>query len=105
MTPRTEARDRAELAELAAEIVGYVDGWDKGNYLADRAKQRTLERTLELLGEVATRLGDGVPEADINWRNLRNLRVRLAHAYHDNDAARLWVYADVDVRRLRDSLR
>ena len=104
MSARTPEEDLQELQDLAAEIIGYITRWDKEECLEDRAKQRTLERTLELLGEVATRLGDDVPDVDIAWRNLRGLRVRLAHAYHDTDAGRLWDYADRHVRRLRDAM-
>lgn len=102
MSAQTHEEDLRQLRELAAEIVGYISKWSKQDVLRDKAKQRTLERTLELLGEVATRLGDEHPGVDINWRNLRGLRVRLAHAYDDLDAQRLWDYADRYVRRLAD---
>ncbi len=102
MSAQTHEGNLRELRQLAGEIVGYITKWSKQDVLRDKAKQRALERTLELLGEVATRLGDEHPEVDINWRNLRGLRVRLAHAYDDLDAERLWDYADRYVRRLTD---
>ncbi|MES2153550.1 MAG: HepT-like ribonuclease domain-containing protein [bacterium] len=102
MSAQTHEEDLRELRELAAEIVGYITKWSKQDVLRDKTKQRVLERTLELLGEVATRLGDDHPDVDIDWRNLRGLRVRLAHAYDDLDAGRLWDYADRYVRRLAD---
>lgn len=104
MSAQTSNDDLVELRDLAAEIVGYVDAWSKPDYLRDRTKQRALERTMELLGEVATRLGDEVPEVDVDWRGLRRLRIKLAHAYQDLEPSRLWVHADVDVRRILDAL-
>jgi uncharacterized protein with HEPN domain len=94
--------DLEELRELAGEIIEYVSKWSKQDLLRDRAKQRALERTLELLGEVATRLGDDHPDVDLDWRTLRGLRVRLAHAYDNLDPGRLWDYADRYVRRILD---
>ncbi|MEK6976130.1 MAG: HepT-like ribonuclease domain-containing protein [Candidatus Thermoplasmatota archaeon] len=91
----------ADLLDLAREIEGYVDAWTERDFLADRGKQRTLERTLELLGEVATRLGDDAPAINVDWKALRDLRVMLAHAYHRIDARRLWVHAARDVPSLR----
>lgn len=104
MSAQTSEDDLVELRELAQEIIGYVDSWRKEDYLRDRMKQRALERTMELLGEVATRLGDAVPDRDVDWRGLRALRVKLAHAYQDVDPGRLWIHADVDVRRLHEAL-
>lgn len=91
-----------DLLDLAREVEGYTSRWTRAEFLDDRAKQRTLERTLELMGEVASRLGAEAPDLDgVNWRNLTDLRIVLAHHYTKVDPARLWDHATHDVARLR----
>jgi len=94
----------ADLRDVAEEVAGYVDAWTERQFLADRGKQRIIERTLEVMGEIATRLGDDAPDVGADWRALRDLRVVLAHAYHRIDARRLWQFASVDVPALRDAV-
>lgn len=94
----------ADLRDICDEIAGYVAGVELAEFLTDRAKQRAVERTLEILGEIATQLGDDAPDADVDWRALRKLRVILAHAYKRVEAARIWGFATQDVPRLRASL-
>jgi uncharacterized protein with HEPN domain len=94
----------ADLLEVASELEGYVAAWSQAEFLADRAKQRVVERTLEILGEVATRLGDDAPDVGVDWKALRDLRILLAHAYHRIDPRRLWVHATRDVPHLRKAV-
>jgi uncharacterized protein with HEPN domain len=93
-----------DLRDICDEIAGYVTGVGRADFLKDRARQRAIERTLEILGEIATQLGDEAPVADVDWKALRKLRVVLAHAYKRVDASRLWAFATQDVPRLRASL-
>lgn len=94
----------ADLLDVAREVEGYVAAWSEQDVLVDRAKQRVLERTLEILGEIATRLGDDAPDVGVDWKALRDLRVLLAHAYHRIDPRRLWVHAAQAVPRMREAL-
>ncbi len=100
--PRDDLLD--DLRQLADETAGYVALWTERQFLADKAKQRILERTLELMGEVATRLGDDAPDGEVDWQGLRDLRVILAHVYQRVDPRRLWIHATRDVPRLREVL-
>lgn len=98
-------RDRllADLAALCDEVLAATRGRDVEDFLDDLDAVRAMERRLELIGEVATRLDDP-PEADISWDDLRGLRVLLAHAYHRVLPERLWIYATTDVPLLRAAL-
>lgn len=104
MSARSRDDLLADLRDLCDEIAANVAAWDRGDFLTDRNKQRVFEREMELLGEVATRLGDEVPPADIDWKHLRDLRILLAHVYHKVDPALLWTFATVDVPRIREAL-
>lgn len=92
-----------DLAALCDEILAATAGRDVEDFLDDLDAVRAMERRLELVGEVATRLDDP-PEAGISWDDLRGLRVLLAHAYHRVLPERLWMYATTDIPRLRGAL-
>ncbi len=92
-----------DLARLCDEVMAATAGLDVEDFLDDLDKTRAMERRLELIGEIATRL-DEPPDADVSWDDLRGLRVLLAHAYHRVLPERLWVFATTDIPRLRAGL-
>lgn len=95
----------ADLLDFGDELARAISGWTEKQFLADTNKQRIVERLLELLGEVATQLGDDAPGIDVDWKALRDLRILLAHVYQRIDPRRLWAYAKQDVPDLRDAVQ
>ncbi len=102
MSARRREELVGDLLDFAREIEGYTSQWTRADLVKDRPKQRILERTLELMGEAATRLGAQAPDLEgVDWRTLTNLRMVLAHHYTKVEPGRLWEHAVHDVPRLR----
>ena len=69
----------ADLRALCEETLGYIDGIDEEAFVADKGRQRMVERTVELIGEVAIRLQRDAGELDLPWREMAAMRNLLAH--------------------------
>lgn len=102
-------RDRQRIDDLLAaadELAESLQGLTKARFVKDRDKQRVAERLLEIAGEAATHVGDGTADGiDVPWRDLRRLRILLAHAYHRVDPGELWIAATVSLPRFAQKLR
>ena len=94
----------ADLVSLCRECNSYVAETSLSDFLADRGRIRAVERTLELIGEVAHQLGSDVPNVDAPWEKVRRLRILLAHVDHKVDAAILYETARQSVPKLLETL-
>ena len=94
----------ADLLGFCDEVIAATKATTKERFLDDLSAIRAMERRLELIGEVATRLGDDVPDADVDWQDLRGLRIMLAHVYNRILPERLWSYATSGIPRIRAAL-
>jgi len=77
-----DERDRASLVDMlgfAREVVGFIRGRKREDL--DRAFLRSLERSLELMGECAKRISAGTRQAhpSIPWRDIVGMRNIIAH--------------------------
>lgn len=70
-----------------------ADGHDA--YLASAVSKRAIERLLEIIGEAANLLSDETRSSfpDVEWRDITNLRILLAHHYFRVDEEQTWVIA------------
>lgn len=81
-----------DMLETAREALSYVDGVREDAYLRDRMRQRALERTIEILGEAASRIGEPIRSSlpGVDWRRIVGQRIVLAHRYSKIDHALLY---------------
>jgi len=81
-----------DMLETAREALSYVDGVREDAYLRDRMRQRALERTIEILGEAANRIGETVRSSmpGVDWRRIIGQRIVLAHRYSKIDHALIY---------------
>ena len=81
-----------DMLQAAREAHGYVARISLERYLKDRSRRRALERTLEILGEAARRVGKSTRarHADIDWRRIIGQRNVLAHEYGEVDDTLLY---------------
>jgi uncharacterized protein with HEPN domain len=104
-----DERDRASLVDMlgfAREVVAFMRGRKRKDLDSDRAFLRSLERSLELVGECARRISVGTREAypSISWRDIIGMRNIIAHEYGRVDPDELWKTANRDVPLLVSNL-
>lgn len=95
-----------DMLNTAREALSYVAHVREKAYLQDPMRQRALERTIEILGEAASRVSEpgkrGLPGVD--WRRIIGQRVVLAHRYTKIDHALLYKTTRESVPALIDLL-
>ena len=96
-----------DMLETAREALSYVDGVREDAYLRDRMRQRALERTIEILGEAARRIGEPARSSmpGVDWRRIVGQRIVLAHRYSKIDHALLYKTTRESVPGLIDLLK
>ena len=104
-----DERDRASLVDMlgfAREVVAFIEGRKREDLDSDRAFLRSLERSLELIGECARRISVGTREAypAIAWRDMIGMRNIIAHEYGRVDPDELWTTANRDAPILASTL-
>jgi uncharacterized protein with HEPN domain len=106
---RHDARKLLEDARGAcAEVEQFVVGHTQDSFVKEIAVQRSVERSLEVIGEALRRLrdldddmGDRIP----NLSRIIGLRNILAHGYDVLDYEIIWQIATNEVPDLRLSLQ
>jgi len=101
------SRDDAYLLDMlrfAREVMEFSRGVTRDEYLSDIEKRRSIERSLELIGEAARRISRPFREehAEIPWSEIIGQRSVLAHDYGDVSDTRVW---DTVTEKVPDLLR
>ena len=101
--------DRLRLEELAirlAEIQLWVDGLDEASFLSDPKTMAAVTMNLMVVGETARRVSHGVrkTEPNIPWRQIVNLRHRIAHSYESVDQTIVWRIVQDQIGELSDAV-
>ncbi len=92
---KPEDRDDAflwDILDAARETRGLMEGFTLKKLLADARTRRALERTLEVLGEAASRVSAPVRAAypELPWTKMIGQRNVIAHGYAVIDHGRLF---------------
>jgi uncharacterized protein with HEPN domain len=104
MPPEQANRDLALLVDMlnaARECAGYVANVDFETFQEDRMRVRAVERMLEIIGEAARGLSDGLRQQfpQTPWRLIVGQRNFIAHIYDAADDRRLWTSDAIVSRR------
>jgi uncharacterized protein with HEPN domain len=100
-----DERDAALLLDMlnyAEQAMTVVHGMTYERFVADRLRVLALERTIEVVGEAATRVSPENKKAmpDIPWSLIHGQRNVLAHMYGKIDHFQLFRTAREDVPEL-----
>ncbi len=94
-----------QILEAARLATSYVDGMTEDGFLADSRTQQAVAMNLIIIGEAATRLARSYPSfaaahVDLPWREMINMRNRIAHGYVELDFRIVWRTAQIDLPEL-----
>jgi uncharacterized protein with HEPN domain len=95
------------MLEAATQAVAFVEGRERSDIETDPQLRLALLRSIEVLGEAASRISTETRTAypRIPWRRIISTRNRLIHAYFDIDLDIVWTTATQSVPELAYILR
>jgi uncharacterized protein with HEPN domain len=90
-----EKRDAAylwDMRDAARDIVGWVQGVTYDQFCTNEMLHSAVERKLEVFGEAAGRVSTATQEGhpEIPWKDIKGVRVILAHKYADIELGVIW---------------
>ena len=90
------------MLESAQKVARYIDGHNKGSFVADEKLHQAVALNLLLIGEQSAAAIE-IDEAftrrhtQIDWLKLRNMRNQIAHSYFSINISTIWNVAKVEV--------
>jgi uncharacterized protein with HEPN domain len=95
-----------DMREAVRDCIDFVKQATYEEFVADKMMHSAVERRLEILGEAASRVSEVFQSAhpEIPWKELKGLRVVLAHRYDDLDLSQLWRAAKMHSQELLPKL-
>jgi uncharacterized protein with HEPN domain len=84
------------MAVAGSKAVRYVSGLDREAFFSDELKQDAVIANIMAIGECATKIMEHFPDfvvlhPEIPWKDIRNMRNRIAHQYFEVDMDTLGV--------------
>lgn len=92
----------ADMLNAARGVVRSMRGVSLAKYQSNEDLRHAVERKLEIMGEAARRLTDGLREKhpQIPWRDIIGQRNVLIHGYDQVDDERVWRLAETQLPAL-----
>jgi uncharacterized protein with HEPN domain len=105
---REDDRIRIEhMIDAAESVAQFTAGRQPTDLNTDRMLLFAVVRAIEVIGETAGRISDGVRSqvSPIPWRSIVSMRNRLIHGYFDIDTEIVWKTATDELPSLLPLLR
>ena len=104
-----EERDNAylwDMREAARDCEDFVSDSSYDEFCANRMMHSAVERRLEILGEAAGKVSDSFQSShpEIPWKEIKGIRLVLAHRYGDINLHELWQAVKRDLPSLIEQL-
>lgn len=96
-----------DMIGFAEKVLAYTAGLDQARFVAGGLTYDATLRNLELIGEAATHVPDGIRAANpqVPWRLVIATRNRLIHGYLGIDSDTVWSIVVSDIPGLITGLR
>lgn len=107
MSERPDSDLIEDMIGAAEQVAEYVHGFTLEIFLSDRKTQDAVVRNIEILGEAAGSVSEGVKNANptIPWKNIIGMRNRLIHGYSGVNWDIVWSVACEDMPGLINILK
>jgi len=91
-----------DMIGFAEKVISYTEGFDQQRFTVSGLNYDATLRNLELIGEAATHIPDGIRQNNpqIPWRMIIATRNRLIHGYLGIDNDTLWSIIQTDIPAL-----
>jgi uncharacterized protein with HEPN domain len=95
-----------DMREAVRDCIDFVKDATYAQFSANKMMHSAIERRLEILGEAASRVSEAfqADHPEIPWKEIKGLRVVLAHRYDDLDFHQLWRAATMHSQQLLPKL-
>ena len=95
-----------DMREAARDCLEFVKDATFTEFSENKMMHSAVERRLEILGEAASRISEAfqADHPEIPWKEMKGLRVVLAHRYDDLDLQQLWLTATTHAPELVSTL-
>ena len=102
---KDDARWLRDIVEASDEIASYVDGVALDDFVADRMRQRAIERLLTIVGEAAKNVSETTRSAIRQpWREIIRFRDKGIHAYDTLAPSTIYRIATESIPDLRSAV-
>lgn len=90
------------MRQAARDCIEFVKDATYDEFCANRMMHSAVERRLEILGEAAGRVSEEfqLSHSDIPWKEIKGIRLVLAHRYGDVNLHQLWQTLQKDIPAL-----
>lgn len=107
MSRREDAVILRQMLDHVEEAISLVDGRVRADLDTDRVFFLALLKLVEIVGEAATRVSDGMRTAhpEVPWREVIGTRNRLVHGYDAVDCDILWEIVAADFPALAGQIK
>jgi len=100
---RDESVYLQHVLDAIAKIETYLQGLDEETFYKQTLVQDGVIRQLQIIGEAAKRLSDGLRAqyAHIPWQDIAGMRDKLIHDYFGVDIEKVWLTVKKDLPVLK----
>ena len=94
------------IVSAIAEIEDFIVGKDRKAFLSDRRTLLAVTHLVMIIREASKDLAEGIAERrpEIPWKQVRDMRHRIAHEYLSVDSQLVWDVATNDLAPLKTAL-
>jgi uncharacterized protein with HEPN domain len=97
------------MIEAISLARSHVEGFTKGDFVADKKTQQAVILNIIVIGEAATKIADESPEfaaahPEVPWKQMRGMRNRMAHGYFEINLDVVWDTVQLSLPELEQQI-
>ena len=103
---RNDPKRLNDILQAIDTIFEYIGDRDMNTFLADKRSYHAVIYNIMIIGEAANMLTHEFRDAhaDMQWRQITNMRNFLIHGYHNVEEDLVWEAISVDLHPIREKI-